>query len=172
LIRDYREGDEFTVKYDISQQIGLMNPTQTGVYDVLLNDGKYAKCLLIFAPYGIRGQSYAVTLVKLEKDGDSRACVNVPARKLFIRSGNQEEEPDKGWFDLLPDDAKPANGVKLVAITRNGGSLPLSLERNLTDNYSRFRNNLSSSRCIVSCFSKCCRWHNAESWLVQVHCLE
>jgi hypothetical protein len=134
LIRDYREGDEFTVKYDISQQIGLMNPTQTGVYDVLLNDGKYAKCLLIFAPYGIRGQSYAVTLVKLEKDGDSRACVNVPARKLFIRSGNQEEEPDKGWFDLLPDDAKPANGVKLVAITRNGGSLPLSLERNLTDN--------------------------------------
>lgn len=132
LIRDYREGDEFTAKFDISQPVSLMNPTQTGVYDVLLNDGKYVKCLLIFGPFSTGGQKDFVTLVKLENDGESRAHVNVPARKLFVRGGSQEE-PEKDWFESLPDDAKPVNRSKLVAVTRDGGTVPINLSNSVAD---------------------------------------
>ncbi len=133
LIRDYRDGEEFTAKYDVSQPTGLMNPTQTGVYEVLLNDGKFVKCLLVFGPNTTSGQKDFVTVVKLESDGEQRASANIPARKLFVRSGTQEQ-PDKDWFESLPNDGSAADGSTIVAVTRDGGTVPLELAESVADN--------------------------------------
>lgn len=124
LIRDAREGEEFTQQYNTQQPMSLSNPDETGVYDVLLKTGEFQKCLVILAPYSSEGRHAYATIVQLGgASGGQRPAANLPIRKIFIRQNPDSLIGRAEWFEDLPNgraSAKSSGAYVAVSITGEG----------------------------------------------------
>ena len=135
LVRDARDGEEFTQQYNTQIPMTLSNPDLTGVYDVLVKDGSFEKCLVIFHPYGESGRKRFVTLVRL--GGEGKTWKNLSADKVFVRQGSTEPNQDgkTDWYDELPEGSKDLESKALyVAITLSGqGTTPFEVRNSFDD---------------------------------------
>jgi hypothetical protein len=63
LIRDQRDDKDVSVPYNVQAEKKLFNPTETGLYHVLVKPGDFEKCLVIVNPHGPHGRKQFCTVV-------------------------------------------------------------------------------------------------------------
>lgn len=93
LIKDDRKDDEVSKAYHVQVEQKLTNPTETGIYQVLVKSGDFEKCLVLVHPYGPAHKMDFVTIVRL--DGEKN-WANVPGNQVWV-GAHMDEEWDK-WL--------------------------------------------------------------------------
>ena len=85
LVRDKRAEEEVSKAYKMQLTEQLTNPTQTGVYSVLLKNGNFARCLVLLHPHSTRGVESAALVVSLEKTGSEHDQEEAHPTRVWIR---------------------------------------------------------------------------------------
>ncbi len=106
LIEDHRDGDEVSVPVNVQVEQRLSNPTETGVYQVLVKAGQFEKCLIVVDPHGPDGRRNIITVIRL--DESTRNWGNFPPKTIWVAAQDESllpggEESWEKWFDTLPD---------------------------------------------------------------------
>ena len=130
VVKDNRDDKDIAKVYDTTTSIRLSNPTETGIYEVLVRPFRFEKCLVIKAPYGETGRQGFYTVVSLEK---KNRWINIHPTQLFVRTQYSRDQWNK-WFDSLPDadsltptEDRWANSNFVVLIERSGqGTCPFN----------------------------------------------
>lgn len=100
LIKDDRDDDEVSIPYHVRVEQKLTNPTETGLYQVLMKTGEFEKCLVVLGPSGPAKRERFCTVVRI--DGEKNWC-NLPPNQVWI--GAQIDDPEfREWWEGL--DAK------------------------------------------------------------------
>jgi len=135
LIRDHRGGDEVSVAYNVQVEEKLTNPTDTGIYKVLVKAGDFKKCLVVVAPHGPDGRHTHVVIVDLE--GDKNWC-NCPRDDVWVTGEIDEgslggEESWREWFDKQPEGSLSTSELtRYIAIgPRRNGTCPFRVDKEL-----------------------------------------
>jgi hypothetical protein len=101
LIKDSREDEEISHVYAAPVRIQtteqFSNPTDSGLYDVIMEGGDTKKCFVGIAPHG--GTGRIATALVAAVDGNDYCLV--PASKILIGRRLPASEWDS-WFDALP----------------------------------------------------------------------
>ena len=137
LVRDHRSGDEVSVVYNTQVQLSLVNPDQTGVFEVLVKDGKFDECLIVHNPHTGRGRAGFCTVVKLEGE-ERKSHDNFHATRVFIRQDAQSVKSEVSeyaeWFKSLSDTQNLTTGAEYVVVAPNGqGTCVFEVEEDLGD---------------------------------------
>jgi hypothetical protein len=115
----------------------LVNPSETGVYNILVRPAKFRKCLVIAKPHGAYGRDHFQTIVALDTEDDRNWCN--ASKSLIYSEPVETAESDKSnwqnWFKGLTDQRGDlAEGGVYVAVSPNGeGTLPFEVNKNLED---------------------------------------
>lgn len=125
LIKDERDPQETSQAYSTQVSQKLMNPSETGLYNVLERPGEFTRMLLISNPYSNDGRQGFVTVIRLN-DGDKEWLnshhTNVWADELELA------EDYKKWFESLPEKSDLTTGAYYVAISEAGtGTVPFKV---------------------------------------------
>ena len=115
LIHDRRGDDEVSIPYLVQTERKLFNPTESGLYEVLVKPGDIERCYVAVHPQGaVRRQNF-VTVVRVEGKPD---WVNMRADNVFCLSRVEGDEFKK-WFDGLPD-ANTVGSGRYMVVNKNG----------------------------------------------------
>ncbi len=121
LVTDNRE--ETSQAYNVQQPLSLQNPTETGLYDVLVKGGKFKRCLIVIGPVSDRTGNDFATVV----DVDSKAWKNVHPTQVFVRECEDKESFAK-WLEQLPAaEGFETGGHYLVLGSRGMGTTPFEV---------------------------------------------
>lgn len=134
VIKDDREDKDVSIAYETQTPTRLQNPGETGLYDVLVRENKFEKCVIVFAPYNQKERKEFITLVKLEGEEGGRAWLNIHPGHIWV--GYQYPNKDyQKWFDGLPK-------VKELPVSRKGlhiligntyeGTLPFVVDKEIS----------------------------------------
>lgn len=93
LIKDRRSGDEVSIPYDLDATAALVNPDETGIYDVLTRPLEYERCLVVVKPRMLSGRWQAALVVRLS----DKKYVAVHPTKVW--AGRKYEDPE--WSDFI-----------------------------------------------------------------------
>jgi hypothetical protein len=117
LILDQRDRDNVSVPYHIQVEKKLFNPTQSGLYDILVKPGDIERCYIAVYPMGASKRADFVTVVRTE---GKPTWINTRADHVFALTQIEGEEFDK-WFDALPEaKSLPAGMARTMLINKNG----------------------------------------------------
>ena len=64
VVRDEREDDEVSKAYNTQVALALANPTESGIYEVLVKPGDFKRCLVLVYPLGSSGRLSGCTVVR------------------------------------------------------------------------------------------------------------
>lgn len=132
LIQDGRSDDEVSVPYQIKGPENLFNPSESGVYQLLVKPGTFEKCFIALHPYGPDGRKPFATVVRLD---DPRSWTNAYSGNLWCSSTLEIGEFDK-WFNDLPD-AKSLDsgryGRYVIVGNKGEATLPFEVNKELGD---------------------------------------
>lgn len=138
LIKDHRAGDEVSVPVNLQVEERLSNPTQTGMYQVLVKAGTFEKCLVITDPHGPNGRENFATVIRM--DASTRNWGNFPTRNVWVLT---PDEPlhggEESWmeeFDDLPDTATVSansRGSYVAVGPRRNATLPFSVYESISN---------------------------------------
>jgi hypothetical protein len=116
LILDQRDRDNVSVPYQIQVEKKLFNPTESGLYHVLVKPGDFEKCYIAVYPQGPAKRSDFVTVVRI--DGTPE-WINTRADHVFCLSRVEGDEFDT-WFDGLSDATSAGRSGRYMAISKRG----------------------------------------------------
>jgi hypothetical protein len=128
LVQDARKGDEVSVVYNTQVEMALQNPDETGVYEVLIDEGKFEKCLVIHNPHHSKGRAAKVTVIKL---GSPKAWTNRHKTEVFVRpneDGLSEKETWADWYASQSDATPEEGGTYLVVSEKGDGTFIFEAE--------------------------------------------
>lgn len=129
LIEDHRDGDEVSVAYNTQVQMALVNPDETGLFDVLMRPGQFDRCLVISNPHSNRARHGFCTVIRL---GDKKNWANADRQALWTRE-QESKEDFRDWFKGAGSD-KPSVGGVYVAVTEGAsGTVPFRIRKDLGD---------------------------------------
>lgn len=141
LIKDKRDPHAQSTAYNVQTKSELVNPTESGLYDVLEKPGTFDEMLVVTHPFSNRGKELFSTLVRL---ADQRAWLNTHQTNLWARPNNKPEKKDfADWFKRQPDYASLEVGAVYLFIGPDGqGTVPFEVREALEDDVYRvdFRN--------------------------------
>ena len=103
LIDDQRGDDNVAIPYQIQVEKALFNPTESGLYDILVKPGDVERCYVAVYPVGASKRADFVTVVRTDGKPD---WINTRADHVFAVARVEGDEYKK-WFDALPE----ANGI-------------------------------------------------------------
>ena len=128
LIRDARDGEEVSKRYNVQQPMRLVNPDKTGIYDVLVKPHAYARCLIISEPHTSHGRRDFSTIVRL----DPRNWLNAHRIFLYVKPQMENEITAYAeWYNGVKN-SDMAEGDVYVIVGRNGeGTTPFRVEKSL-----------------------------------------
>jgi hypothetical protein len=119
LILDQRDRDNVSVPYHIQVEKTLFNPTESGLYDILVKPGDIERCYIAVYPQGAAKRERMITVVRVDGKPD---WLNTTADRVFALCCIHGEEFDK-WFDALPDASTvPNKSSRYMAISKRGDS--------------------------------------------------
>lgn len=119
LVKDDRNPDEVAHAFDATTNFKLDNPTQTGIYSVLVRPSVLRKCLIIMKPYSSSGKHDFCTVVDL----GNKKWVNISPTDVWVHAEEGMEDFNK-WFEGLESPGEKSDGLA-VLLTRNGqGTVP------------------------------------------------
>lgn len=132
VIRDNREpekADEQVSKaYDVAASWKMWNPTETGLYDVLVNGGELEKCLVVVNPYNDTKIAAAAVVVPL----DSRAWAAANPVNVWVNKQYDHAEWDK-WYDGLSSVTSLDSGssTRLILSSTHTGTQPFRVNHRI-----------------------------------------
>lgn len=96
----------------------LVNPNETGLYDVLTAGGEFTKCLIVNNPVGpnFSHDDQVTVVVPVEGDSKGKYALADKTTVWCVRGHDKREFTD--WFDKLP--AGELTGGTRLAVGRNG----------------------------------------------------
>lgn len=118
LIKDQRDRDNVSIPYDIQTEKKFFNPTESGLYDILVKPGDIERCYVAVYPMGANKRSNFVTVVRTEGTPD---WVNTRADQVWALSRIEGEDFNK-WFDALPEANTVSRSGRYMAISHRGDS--------------------------------------------------
>jgi hypothetical protein len=118
LILDKRDRDNVSVPYQLQVEQRLFNPTQSGLYMVLVKPGEIEKCYIAVYPQGPAKRSDFVTVVRTEGKPE---WINTRADHVFCFSRVEGDEFDS-WFNGLQDATSVSKSGRYMAISKAGDS--------------------------------------------------
>lgn len=116
LILDKRDRDNVSVPYQIQVEKKLFNPTDSGLYMVLVKPGDIEKCYIAVHPQGAAKRSDFVTVVRTEGKPE---WINTRSDHVFCLSRVEGDEFDS-WFKGLPDANSVSKSGRYMAISKTG----------------------------------------------------
>ena len=130
LIKDERDSHGVSVAYNTQVRMELLNPTETGIYEVLTRPGEFTRSLVAFRPRSADGPGDGAVVVEL---GSPHAwtCAHATTTWVNGRKAVNREEFSK-WFDGLGGVDSMTKGGLYMAIGPKGEvTLPFSIEQSL-----------------------------------------
>jgi hypothetical protein len=116
LIKDERGDDNVSVAYNVQVERKLFNPTQSGLYHILVKPGDVEKCYVAVQPMGASKRGNFVTVVRTDGKPD---WINTRADQVFALSQVEGDEFDS-WYDGLPEANSAAKSGRFMAINKRG----------------------------------------------------
>ncbi len=117
LILDKRDRDNVSIPYHIQVEKRLFNPTESGLYEILVKPGNIERCYVAVFPMGAAKRANFVTVVRVDGKAD---WVNTRADHVFALSRVEGEEFDK-WYDALPEaKSLPAGRTRVMLLNKRG----------------------------------------------------
>lgn len=104
LIRDERkDSDDVSQAYQTSGPLELSNPTETGVYDVLVKPGQYEKLLVLCGPWSDQGRGDKAAVIRLsgEKNWQTTHSTNIFTKQTGVDSTSNSTRQD--FLDAVKD---------------------------------------------------------------------
>jgi len=131
LIKDERGDDEVSVPYNIQVEQKLFNPTQSGLYQVLVKPGDIEKCYIAVHPMGANKRTNFVTVVRVDGSPD---WLNTRADQVFCLSRVEGEEFDN-WYSGLTEANSASKSGRYMAISNRGdATVPFRVLREYGEN--------------------------------------
>lgn len=118
LIKDERGDDEVSIPYTLQVEQKLFNPTQSGLYHVLVKPGDIEKCYVAVYPMGASKRSDFVTVVRVDGTPD---WINTRADHVFCVGQVEGDEFDE-WYDKLPEANSASKTQRFMVINKRGDS--------------------------------------------------
>jgi hypothetical protein len=126
LIKDERGDDEVSIPYTLQVEQKLFNPTQSGLYYVLVKPGDIEKCYIAVYPMGAAKRADFVTVVRVDGTPD---WINTRADQVFC-VGQVEGEEFDSWYDSLPEANSASKSQRFMVINKRGdGTVPCRVIR-------------------------------------------
>lgn len=129
IFNDARSADELSIPYKVQQPTSLENPSNPGVYDLLISPFAMRRVAIFMAPHGPQGRQDFATVVGLDKSEHN--WINSHPGNLFIRDprdGSQDSPyslKSKNFRDLFEEMdpiSKLKSGNIYIAVSENGDS--------------------------------------------------
>ena len=135
LIKDERKQDEgVSIPYNVRTNRTLTNPTDTGLYDILVKPDVFEKMVVITAPHGPVGRVGFCTVARVE--GDTKGWLNIHPSYLWA-SKQYSDEDWKTWAEGLPnaDTLTEGSDGQYIVVGNNkpDGTLPFIVEGTVGD---------------------------------------
>jgi hypothetical protein len=129
---DKRAEDSVSTAYEVST-LKLTNPTETGLYDVLVKPGRFERCLVMFGPHDENERKTFTTVVRV--DGEKN-WLNIHSSRLWVRQKTETNGEDYNtWLAGLPaaDSLSKSDTAVYMLVGPGGqGSCPFKVERELS----------------------------------------
>lgn len=111
LIKDERKSEEVSVPVNVQVEQRLSNPTETGIYQVLVKLNGFEKCLVVVGPHGPDGRTTMATVVRL--DDSTRNWGNFQTSEIWVAGQDESlslggDESWNDWFDSISDASLPS----------------------------------------------------------------
>lgn len=135
LVRDARDGEQLSVAYNVQHRCELINPRESGRWEVLHSPGEFRNLLVLVAPVGASGSSRMVTVINPE----SKHWQNLEQRVLWAQPRTETRTELIEAIDRLGSDSKSLDkdGVYVaVGYGEDGelvGSAPFAVTEDLGD---------------------------------------
>jgi hypothetical protein len=122
VVRDERKDEEVSRAFDATTTLTLQNPSESGIYQVLVKPDEFRNCLVIMAPLAENGSRDFCVLVDLE----SKRYKNAHPSRVFVK-GEASGDSWNDWFDKLPEASSGGDGLRIL-LTRSGqGTCPMEI---------------------------------------------
>lgn len=132
FVNDKRRPEDKTIVYNTQVPYALTNPIGSGIYQLLVKPGEYARCFVSKQPFSGRGQEHFCTAVRLDS-GENKSWINTDGTSLWVRE-TMSDESFHEWFDKLSDSKEMSEDSKYILIGRDGSSsVPFEVRDNLGD---------------------------------------
>jgi hypothetical protein len=122
VVRDHRGDGDVTHAFDATTTLRLQNPTESGIYQVLVKPDEFRNCLVVMAPIAGKGRRDFCVLVDLE----TKKYKNIHPSRVFVK-GEANGDSWNEWFDKLPEATKGGEGVRLLLSRSGQGTCPLEV---------------------------------------------
>jgi len=116
LILDQRDRDNVSIPYNIQVEQKLFNPTQSGLYEILVKPGMLERCYVAVYPQGACRRENFVTVVR---DGGKRDWINIRADQVFALARIEGDEWTS-WFEALPKAESLAKNSRYMVLGQRG----------------------------------------------------
>ena len=126
LIKDERGDDQVSVPYSIQTEKKLFNPTESGLYELVVKPGDIERCYVAVHPMGASKRADFVTVVRVNGTPD---WLNTRADQVFAVSKVEGDEFDT-WYDALPEANTVSKSGRYMALNKRGdGTVPFRVLR-------------------------------------------
>ena len=116
LILDQRDRDNVSIPYNVQVEKKLFNPTESGLYDILVKPGDIERCYVAVYPQGAAKREKMVTVVRVDGTPD---WLNTRADHVWAFARIDGKEFDT-WFDKLPEANSVSGSARHMAISKRG----------------------------------------------------
>jgi len=121
LIRDARPDEQISELFDAEAANQLTNPTQSGIYQVLLSNGDLVKCAIMLSCQQPAGTlPYAVVV---PTEGDDKSMTMAPASRVFVVPNPDDRKEYLEWIRDLPEIGDLPEDKAVLLFTRFGDAV-------------------------------------------------
>lgn len=132
LIKDHRKGDQVSVAYAVDGEKQLTNPTESGLYDVLVRPGQFEKCVVLMHPHSSRKREGFATIFRASAEDGSRNWLNTHPTYIWVGKQYVGDEW-RDWFNAQSDATSFTRSYDQYVIldAKGTGTLPFHVEQEL-----------------------------------------
>lgn len=134
VIKDRRDDDATSRAYVVRTEERLFNPSDSGLYDVMVKPGEFRKCYVCMFPVSNTGTSRKALVVDLDGESPRKWTAEYPQK---IWCGNQYVGNEfREWFDGLADSpvSTEDSGYYVMVGPRGSSTMPFAPRTELGDN--------------------------------------
>ncbi len=134
LVRDIRKGEEVSKAYNTEVMLTLVNPRESGLYELLIKPASFERSLIIANPAHNAGRLEGALCVRLETEEGFRPNLNVHPTALWVKQNTESREDFAKWFDGLPDrKSLKEDGRYMLVDVKGGGTCAFTVEQKLEE---------------------------------------
>ncbi len=132
VVKDLRTDEDVSIAYREQVEQKLYNPTESGLYEILVKSGDFERCYVLLHPQGADRRMSFATVIRITGDDGARNWANMPTTEIWAGSKIEGKEFDS-WYDGLPEAKSLSKGRSnyVVLGPRGEGTVPFSVQNEL-----------------------------------------